>query len=355
MKTICLSIALSLSVASFAHADLASPDTIILRLDNGQEVKIISEDNNEVEVLNNYDLNTIIDDLRESMDSLNSEGEAIELEDSTGTRYLGKNRPADTSLQKKVAELSDRLEQLSISIKIQRGDPSPRENNANPPPSKRRKNYGTDNMLSLDFGLNNYLSNGKFPDESNALYAVKPVVSWYVAVGMLNKTHVSGPLFLDWGANVSWYNFKFQHERTRLEKTDTGVQFLEDDASIDPIKSKLVVPYLNVSFVPMLHFGRPGDHNWFVLDRDKGSGFRVGAGVYAGYRLGSRTKYVFNEDNDRKRVKDRTNFYVNNWRYGVRLQAGFRGIDVFANYDLNELFVAGRGPELNAFSFGIVF
>ena len=46
------------------------PDTIILRLDNGQEVKIISEDNNEVEVLNNYDLNAIIDDLRESMDSV---------------------------------------------------------------------------------------------------------------------------------------------------------------------------------------------------------------------------------------------------------------------------------------------
>ena len=105
----------------------------------------------------------------------------------------------------------------------------------------------------------------------------------------------------------------------------------------------------------MLHFGRPGANNWFVLDRNKGEGFRIGGGVYAGYRLGSRAKYVSKEDNERQRVKDRTNFYVNNWRYGVRVQLGIDGIDLFANYDLNELFIAGRGPELNAFSFGIVF
>ena len=333
---------------------LASPDTIILQLDNGQEVKIISEDNNEVEVLNNYDLNAIIDDLRESMDSLNSENEAIKLEDSTGTQYFGRSRSTESeSLQEKVAELSNKLEELSISIKIQ-NKPEKTSSTENATPSRRKKDR-TDNMLSFDFGLNNYLSNGKFPDEENALYAVKPVVSWYVALGLLNKTHVSGPLFLDWGANVSWYNFKFQNERTRIEKTDTDIRFYEDASVVNPIKSKLVVPYLNVSLVPMLQFGKRGQNNWFVLDRDKGSGFRVGAGVYAGYRLGSRAKYVFNENDDRERMKDRTNFYVNNWRYGVRFQLGIDAFDLFANYDLNELLVDGRGPELNAFSFGIVF
>ena len=330
---------------------IMAPDTIILRLDNGQEVKIISEDNNEVEVLNNYDVNAIIDDLRKSMDSVNSEAEAIELEDSTGTKYFGNRSSEGSSLEKRVEQLATKLEELSITIKL----PNDRRDEPSYPPSDRRRNYGTDNMLSFDFGLNNYLSNGKLPDESNALYAVKPVLSWYVALGLLNKTHVSGPLFLDWGANVSWYNFKFQNERTRVEKTDTDVQFFEDADVLAPIKSKLVVPYLNVSFVPMLHFGQPGRHNWFVLDREKGSGFRIGAGVYAGYRLGSRAKYVFNEDDDRERVKDRTNFYVNNLRYGVRFQLGIDAFDVFANYDLNELFVEGRGPELNAFSFGIVF
>lgn len=335
-----------------AATAVVAPDTIILRLDNGQDVQIISQDNNEVEVLNNYDLNAIIDDLRESMDSLNSEGEAIMLEDRAGERYFGKrNDTEDSSLVRKVEQLTDKLDQLSIYIKI----PRDVEEKSDEKPTDRRKNYGTDNMLSLDLGLNNYLSNGRFPDENNALFAVKPVASWYVALGLLNRTHVGGPVFIDWGANVSWYNFKFQNERARLEKTDEGVRFFEDAPVAEPIKSKLVVPYLNVSLVPMLHLGRPGRQNWFVLDRDKGSGFRVGAGVYAGYRVGSRAKYVFREDDQRERVKERTNFYVNSWRYGVRFQLGIDAFDLFANYDLNELFVPGRGPELNAFSFGIVF
>ena len=341
---------------------VTSPDTIILRLDNGQEVKIISEDNNEVEVLNNYDLNAIIDDLRESMDSLNSEGQAIELEDSTGAKYFGnqhRNTSVNLSLEQRINQLSDKVKWLSITIESK----SERQDSTSHSPSTHRRERRTNNMLSFDFGFNNYLSRGKFPDDSNAPYAVKPVVSWYIALGTLNRTHVTGPLYLDWGASVSWYNFKFENERTRLEKTDTEVRFFEEADVSEPIKSKLVVPYVNVSFVPMLQLGRPlslvhigqdGDQ-LAIADRDEKAGFRLGAGMYAGYRLGSRAKYVFRQDGDRERVKDRTNFYVNNWRYGIRLQAGFRGVDVFANYDLNELFVPGRGPELNAFSFGIVF
>ena len=29
--------------------------------------------------------------------------------------------------------------------------------------------------------------------------------------------------------------------------------------------------------------------------------------------------------------------------------------DLFFNYDLNELFAEGKGPKLNAFSFGVIF
>ena len=42
-------------------------------------------------------------------------------------------------------------------------------------------------------------------------------------------------------------------------------------------------------------------------------------------------------------------------RYGLRAQIGFNDIDLFINYDMNELFAAGKGPQLNAFSFGVTF
>jgi hypothetical protein len=42
-------------------------------------------------------------------------------------------------------------------------------------------------------------------------------------------------------------------------------------------------------------------------------------------------------------------------RYGLRGQIGFNDIDLFVNYDMNDLFTEGKGPQLNAFSFGITF
>ena len=80
-------------------------------------------------------------------------------------------------------------------------------------------------------------------------------------------------------------------------------------------------------------------------------GFRIGLGGYAGFRLGSRSKVKFS---DGKKDKERDDFNIQTFRYGARLQMGYRGTDIFINYDLNELFNEGRGPELNAFSFGII-
>ena len=31
---------------------------------------------------------------------------------------------------------------------------------------KRRKHFGTEHFFKMDFGLNNYLENGKFPDQN---------------------------------------------------------------------------------------------------------------------------------------------------------------------------------------------
>ena len=46
---------------------------------------------------------------------------------------------------------------------------------------------------------------------------------------------------------------------------------------------------------------------------------------------------------------------MNNFRYGIRLQLGFKNTDLFFNYDLNPQFAKGKGQTLNAFSFGFSF
>ncbi|MEO1052446.1 MAG: hypothetical protein AAFX87_17575 [Bacteroidota bacterium] len=217
---------------------------------------------------------------------------------------------------------------------------------------RRKVNYGTRHNFGIDLGINNYLENGSFPDENNEPYSVRSWGSWYVALKSINKTHVGGAFYLEWGADVSWYNFKFLDENLRIVEGSEMIEFTQvaDDRGR---KSKLTASYLNASFVPVLDFGGKRGRKHRFWDDDWDSGFRIGAGVYGGYRIGSYTKNVIQDGNDRDRDRDRDNFYLNNWRYGARLQLGFRGVDFFVNYDLNELFAENRGPELNAFSFGV--
>lgn len=222
---------------------------------------------------------------------------------------------------------------------------------------KKPTNYGTSNHFQVDLGINDYLENNDFPAQNDAIYAVKPFGSWYVALRSVNDTHVHGALHILWGIDVSWYNFKFENDALRLSKQPGGVEFSEDPRDVSALKSKLTATYLNASLVPMLRFGQSKGHHhsWMEWcgDREK-EGFRIGAGAYGGYKIGSYAKYVVEETGDKKRDKDKGSFYLNNLRYGLRFQAGYRGVDVFANYDLNELFAEDRGPELHAFSFGVM-
>lgn len=225
---------------------------------------------------------------------------------------------------------------------------------------KTKYRKGTHNHFKIDFGINNYLENNDFPDANNALYSVKPFGSWYVALNAINKTNVAGPLFVEWGGGFSWYNFKYENTDTRITKTNNGVVFDKDPRDINPIKSKLSASFINVSVVPLLDFGySERTHNYWrfpdgdiEIDFRRKYGLRIGFGGYAGYRLGSHSKQVYSLNGDREKDRETSNFFINNIRYGLRAQLGAGRVDLFANYDLNELFSDNKGPKLNAFSFG---
>lgn len=206
--------------------------------------------------------------------------------------------------------------------------------------------------FNFDLGTNNLLENGKFPDANNQLYSVRPWGSWYVAVSSIQRSRLAKKLFLEWGLGVSWYNFKFQNDRVRIEKTDDGVVFSEDTRDANFIKSKLTASFLQASLIPVIDFS--GRSNKKRMWDYHGNSFRLGFGPYVGYRIGSHSKLVYN-DGGREKAKERDNFYLNNFRYGARLQLGYRSTDLFFNYDLNDLFSEGKGPKVNAFSFGVIF
>ena len=219
--------------------------------------------------------------------------------------------------------------------------------------NSRRGNVGrTWQSYNIDLGMNNYLSGDQFPDGSEP-YAVRPWGSWYIAGNSVQRTRLARNLFVEWGLGVSWYSFKFQEDNILVQKDEFGVQFLADSRDVDYVKSKLGATFINVSLVPVLDFGEHSRKQW--IWEGNGDGFRFGIGPYAGYRISSKTKLVYETEGDRKKEKDHDNFYLNNFRYGLRAQIGVRSTNLFINYDMNELFAKGKGPALNAISFGFIF
>jgi hypothetical protein len=222
----------------------------------------------------------------------------------------------------------------------------------------------TDNsshVFNLELGFNNYLESGSFPDAEGADYSVKPWGSWYFAVNSTHHFWVQGPLFLQWGKSISWYNFKFNDAGVRIRQTPEGTRFEADDRSLNEVKSKLTASYLNMNLIPMFDFSqrrrliKSYSYESFNITKYKTRGFRIGLGPYLGYRIGSHSKFVYKEGSfDREKEKERKSFNLSPWRYGLRLQGGYKAVDFFFDYDLNPLFREDRGPNLNAFSFGIL-
>ena len=238
--------------------------------------------------------------------------------------------------------------------------------------SKNAKRYSynqdidkkTIHNFNIEMGLNNWLDKGgSLNGLADDNYSVKPWGSWYFGLGSVNKTQLKNSLFLEWGAGLSWYNWKLEDPSYHITKTTTQVKFAQpvNINDIKAIKSKLVASYLNVSLVPLFDFAQ-GIRKVTVrqtgnvkLIKSKNRGFRIGIGGYLGYRMYGRSKYVYKKDNNfRNKEKEKGNFYLSNVRYGLRGRVGWKGMDLFVNYDLNQAFTSGNGPELNAFSFGII-
>ena len=218
--------------------------------------------------------------------------------------------------------------------------------------STKNKKKGTYSSTHFDLGTLNYLTDGKFPDGDDAPYTLSPQGSMYFAVTNIFRTRLANKMFLEWGLGFGGHYFRYQNDNMQMLKSGTGIEFVPDTRDLDYRKSKFVNHFVQASFVPVIDFGgnkiKPG-----LFDGVESPSFRFGFGPYVGYRTGSYTKRVYKEDGERERLRNRDNFYLNNLRYGLRLQLGYREIDLFFTYDLNNLFVTGRAPELNVFSFGV--
>ena len=148
----------------------------------------------------------------------------------------------------------------------------------------------------------------------------------------------------NFGLGFQWYNFKFENRDFQSVRGQDQIGFVER-TDVTGVKSKLSASYLTAMTLLKANLGK---------DKDKGLSLAVGP--YIGYRLGGRSKFIYEESG---RAVDRTEkintgLYLENLRYGFRGEVGIgKHLTFFSTYDLNELFQEGKGPSLNPITFGI--
>lgn len=317
-----------LSTSGFAQD---ATDTVVIKVGDGSRVIFAIKDKKDLETMKKYNFQKLMDDMIYK----------LEVRDSSRL-----NKLSSEFLKK------DSIQQAAVNNPL-----TPVQNNDAPTIVTHERRYHgrrTRNSFNMDLGINNFVSNGQSPSQSNSLYTVHPWGSWYVALNSIYRTRMASKFFLEWGGGVSWYNFKFQNSQVVMTKDDNGVYFNLDPRNYSFNKSKLTAAFVNVSAVPVVDFGGNRRKPSF-FDGHGASGFRIGLGPYAGYLIDSYTKQVYDDGGDKKKEKHHDNYYLTNLRYGVRLQLGFNDVDFFFNYDINNLFADNKGPQLNAFSFGISF
>jgi hypothetical protein len=197
--------------------------------------------------------------------------------------------------------------------------------------SHKQSKFSSD--MEVDLGLNLWTPTDNAPQ-------VKPWGSWNVNLNMVGTYKASKNFHLKTGIGASFYNFKLENTDLIAVKNPAGITF-EEFTEGKGTKSKISASYANVSLVPTL------------LTND--GKLRLGIGGYAGLRLGGRGKFVYDDANgDKQKIYEKSNMYASNFRYGGRVEVGVDDFNLFFNYDFNEVFETGKGPKLNAISFGVI-
>jgi hypothetical protein len=318
-------------------------------LGQNKKVAIVVDSKEDLKSLEEYDINKIIADLNK-----NKHGK-INLDEKKDTTYYLHRKKADVNihiLNYEIEIKSDDFDDMGDDIEdfMENYWDNEKEEKIEEAPSHQK-------FWDLDLGMNNWLEGGEISNDK--LYGVKPWGSWYVAIMRRHKLAMQGKSFVQIGYGINWYNWKFENRNARLTEDENGVVFSEDN-SVQGLKSKLTASFINLEIIPMIDYAEGKKksyttrHKNMRVTRYKKVGLRMGIGPYIGYRLGSKTKVVYKVNGDKRKDKEHDNFYLNNLRYGLKAQIGYNQTDFFISYDFNRVFSSGKGPKLNAISFGVI-
>lgn len=138
----------------------------------------------------------------------------------------------------------------------------------------------------------------------------------------------------------------FQFNRFMFDNNSVLIPFKDSISSVVSAyslsKNMLKASYLTLPL--MIQFNTSKIHK---------KSFHFAVGGQVALKLGSRSKQVYEVSDDKKRDIYKSSYNLNPFQYGLTARVGYGKFNVFANYNLSEMFKSGKGPELYPFQIGL--
>ena len=206
--------------------------------------------------------------------------------------------------------------------------------------------HGSANLI-IDLGVNALVNQKQYFAPGGQLEPIdlRTEGSRYINIGLVYFARLGGkhsPVSLAMGPEFAFNNFMLSgnnkwvnnNGRTDVVREIDGRQFQ---------KSKLASSSINLPL--MLHLQ--------LSDSHYKSTFTLGAGGFVGYRIKSWTKLKYTSNGTTYKDKEDGSYNMENFLYGLQGTIGYRHLELFAKYNMNNLFKAGVGPDTQILSFGV--
>lgn len=214
----------------------------------------------------------------------------------------------------------------------------------------KKYNKRTTSQFVLAFGMNNLITEGESLNDSDYRVWGSRFFEWGLTLNSrIFKNH--NLLHAKYGLSLMYNNLRPTDNRYFVKNGDvtelqTGFVNFED------------VRFKNVYLTAPLHL--EFDFSPKKIDKEGNEYFRthqslrIGLGGYAGVRIKSKQILKYEEDDQKIKTKQKGDFNVNDFNYGLSAYIGYGQLSLYAKYDLNPLF-KDNVVDQNNISLGLRF
>jgi hypothetical protein len=195
--------------------------------------------------------------------------------------------------------------------------------------------WGINNFMDADFTLSR--------EGDAAFMDLNTSRSWNINLNFAQFSMGFGSSYIGavTGLGLEFNNYFFDNSNSIDEVNDMVVSRPLDPSNL--AKSKLTTSFLKIPVLIEAQFPN--------TSRDRR--VHISAGLVGGLKLGSHAKVVYKNDDGKDKSKDKDDFNINPFRYGLAARLGYGCIDMYAEYYITPMFVADKGPELHPFNIGL--